>query len=134
MKKTGSQVEADIYRLVKTSAIATAISGGVYRDGTRPKDSKLEDAIVIFITALDGQNQFGEVNINIYVPQKSFTGSTIKDLKRCTELEVICQQFFDSLPTNNYLFSLGGVIYTGEQYDIDQHYVNVKLRFKYNTL
>lgn len=134
MKKTGSQVESDIYKLVKNSVIATAITGKVYRFATRPHESKLEDSIIIFITGLDGENQDGALSINTYIPYITFGGSLIKNVKRCNELEIICQQFVDSLPTDNYLFSLGQVISTFDEAEINQHFINIKLRFKYNTL
>jgi hypothetical protein len=134
MKKTGSQVEKDIFHLVKNSAIATAITGKVYRDGMRPHNSKLEDAVVIFITALDGQNQIGSVSINVYVSDLSYGGYFLKDLKRCSEIEAICQTFINSLPTNDYLFSLGQLINTFEEKEINQHFINIKLNYKYNSL
>lgn len=134
MKKTGSQIERDIFHLVKESVISSAINGSVYREGTRPNSSQKEDAIVIFITALDGQVQDGVVSINVYVPNKNYGTYFLKDIKRCTEIEEICQQFFDSLPTNEYLFSLGQMISTFKHPEIEQHFVNVKLKFKHNTL
>lgn len=134
MRKTGSQIESDIFQLVKASVISSSISGLVYRDEMRPNSSVKEDAVVIFITALDGQNQVGVVSINTYVPDKSFGNYLYKDVKRCEAIEAICLQFVQSLPTNHYLFSLGQVISTFEQQDIKQHFVNVKLNFKLNTL
>ena len=134
MKKTGSQVETDVYHLVKSSVIGTSITGQVYRDGTRPHESRLEDCVVIFITALDGTNQNGVVSINTYVKDKVFGERFLKDTKRCSEIESYCQQFFESLPTNEYLFSLAQLIHTFEEPEINQHFVNIKLEFKYNTL
>lgn len=134
MKKTGSQIETDIYKLIKSSVLATAITGKVYRGETRPQDSQLEDCVVIFITALDGKNQMGTVSINVYVADSFYGETFVRNSKRCTELEIVCQTFVESLPTNNYLFSLGNMIQTFDEADINQHFINVKLNFKYNTL
>ncbi len=69
MIKTSEEIEADVFRLVKRSALANAILGGVYRDGKRPNNSNNEDIIVIFQTAIqDDYKQIGAVNINVYVP------------------------------------------------------------------
>lgn len=52
MAKTGKQVQGDIYQLLKDSTLYTMISGDVYRNGYRPRDSRLEDAVVIFTAGL----------------------------------------------------------------------------------
>lgn len=134
MKKTGSQIERIMYRLLKESGIPTKLDGSIYRDGTRPSNSKKEDTVVIFITALDGETQKGVISINSYVPDIAFNDFFLKDSKRCEEVETALQEFVDSLPTNEFLFSLSQMINTFEEKDINQHFVNVKLNFMYNTL
>lgn len=47
MAKTSKQVQGDIYQLLKDSTLYTMISGEVYRQGYRPRDSRKEDAVVI---------------------------------------------------------------------------------------
>ena len=42
--KVETQIERDFYRMVKESPLAAAIGGSVYRAGTRPRNSKSEDA------------------------------------------------------------------------------------------
>ena len=68
MAKTSKQIQGDIYNLLKGSALCSMISGDVYRSGYRPRDSRLEDAVVIFTTGLPDQIQTGVVTVNIYVP------------------------------------------------------------------
>lgn len=133
MKKTGSQIEKDVYNLVKVSPLAAAVNGSVFRDGMRTPNSSAEDIVVIFITALDGDNQVGRVNINIYVPNIDGGGFGLKNSKRCEEVEILCQTFVESLTTNEYLFSLGQMIHTFEEEDIKQHFINAKIDFKFNT-
>lgn len=134
MRKTGSEVEKDIYRLVKNSGLENSISGKIYRDGTRLPNSKAEDCVVIFITALDGEVQKGVVSINTYIPDVSYGSFSIKNTKRCEEIELLLRSFVESLPTDSYLFSLGQMINTFEEKDISQHFVNIKINFKFNTL
>lgn len=40
MAKTGKQVQGDIYKLLRDSTLYTLISGEVYRNGLRPRDSQ----------------------------------------------------------------------------------------------
>ena len=68
MAKTGKQIQSDVLALLKSSTLPSIISGKVYRKGCRPRDSKAEDAIVIFTTGLPGQIRTGVVTINIYCP------------------------------------------------------------------
>ncbi len=136
MVKTSEEIEADIYRLIKQSELSNAISGKVYRDGKRPNNSNREDIIIIFQTAIqEGFQQIGAVNINVYVPDlKSGSNTYSKNIARCRELGRLCERFVSSLPTGNYLFKNRKVIQTYSESNINQHFVNINLEFKYNTL
>lgn len=69
MAKTSRQVQGDIYRLLRSSDMFPQLSGEVYRQGMRPRDSQLEDAVVIFTAGLaDGDIETGVVTVNIFVP------------------------------------------------------------------
>ena len=63
MAKTSKQIQGDVYRLLKNSTLSSMISGDVYRgDGktsNRPRDSRKEDAVVIFTSGLSGDIQTG---------------------------------------------------------------------------
>ncbi|MBQ7512403.1 MAG: hypothetical protein IJU11_06640 [Prevotella sp.] len=98
--KTSAQIEKDFYRLVKSSAIASSIGGKVYRDGTRPRNSKSEDAVVTFVAGLDGQIQDGVVVVNVFVPKKPFGKNTdsVKDISRVDELSQIIRDWLDLRP------------------------------------
>lgn len=98
--KTATQIEKDFYRLVKDSPIATAIGGQVYRDGTRPRNSKAEDAVVAFVAGLDGQIQDGVVVVNVFVPKKPFGKDTepVKDINRIDALSKIVRDWLDTRP------------------------------------
>lgn len=67
MTKTGRQIENDIYTMIKNSALATFVNGGVYKKGLRPFNSDKEDVIVSFSAGIDGQTQSGMVTITVYV-------------------------------------------------------------------
>ena len=68
MAKTGKQIQGDIRKLLMDSTLYTKISGEVYRNGYRPRDSRREDAVVIFTAGMPEQIQTGVVTINIFVP------------------------------------------------------------------
>lgn len=134
-KKTGSEVETDVYRLIYNTSIRTSITGDIYKAGTRPLNSDKEDVVIGFVAGLDGQVQDGVVNINFYAPDIIPEGQTdsvvkMKDTARCRELEVIALDAIASLPTDEYDFSLAQMIATFKGENADQHYVNVKLEFR----
>ena len=135
MAKTGKQVQSDVLALLKSSALPSMISGGVYRNGYRPRDSKQEDAIVIFTTGLPTEIQTGIVTVNIYVPDIDpfANGVLVEDGQRCEELERAAALWADSLTcaVSNYKFKLQQTIYTEEEPDINQHFIVVKLRYEY---
>jgi hypothetical protein len=135
MAKTAKQVQTDIYRLIKDSTLYTKISGDVYRNGYRPRDSRLEDAVVIFTAGLPEQIQTGIVTINIYVPDIDpyENGVFVEDGERVEQVERYAQEWVDSLTAevSSYLFKLQQTIYTMEEPTINQHFVVVKLGYKY---
>lgn len=135
MAKTSRQVQGDIYRMLRQSPLAKAISGGVYRQGMRPRDSRKEDAVVIFTSGLTGQVQTGVVTLNVFVPDTDpwGNGTAVEDAERTEQIERIAQQWVDSLTaaTSCYLFSLQQAITTDAAEEIQQHFVVVRLKYKF---
>jgi hypothetical protein len=134
MKKTGSTFEKEVFLLIRDSPLKESLSGGIYRDGMRPFNSDKEDAVISFLTGIDGQFQKGIVNINIFVPDIEFGGSNkVKNIARCNQIEELCQGIIPSLKKEGYRFSLDSLIQTFKAEETSQHFVNVKLRFDYVT-
>lgn len=77
MAKTSKQIQGDIYRLLMDSTLHEQITGEVYRKGMRPRDSRKEDAVVIFTAGLADQIQTGVVTVHIYVPDTDPYGNGI---------------------------------------------------------
>lgn len=134
MANTAKQVQTDIIALLRGSELATEISGGVYRNGLRPRDSRLEDAVVIFTTGLPDEIETGVVTVNIYVPDIDpyENGVLVEDGERTETLEILAQGWVDSLlgSGTNYVFELRQTIYTEAEPDIKQHFVVVKLGYR----
>jgi len=133
MRKTGLAIEEYIHGLLKGQVV---VSGGVYRNGTRPFDSNVEDIVVSFLTgrdSLDGFSQSGVVNVNAYVPMRNFGGPLlVKDVKRCEELEGAISQRVDAHRTGDFLLVLDGTptTFSEEGFSV----VNVRVKYKYNKL
>lgn len=136
MKKTGKQVQTDIRQMLLGSALAEAVSGSVYRNGYRPRDSREEDIIVTFTAGLAEQIQTGVVTVNIYIPDidSAANGTWVEDGRRTEALEAAAQAWADSLTAKaagGYKFRLQQTIYTEAAEDIRQHFVVVKLAYEY---
>ena len=135
MAKTGKQIQGDIYQLFKDSTLYTMISGNVYRRGYRPRDSRLEDAVVIFTTGMPDQIQMGVVTVNIFVPDIDpyDNGVLVEDGERTEIIERLAADWVDSLSADIscYRFKLMQTIYTEKEAEINQHFVVVKLTYKY---
>lgn len=130
--KTSRQIQGDILRLLKGSTLAEQISGKVYRGGTRPRDSRLEDAVVIFTTGTSEEIQSGVVTVNIYVPDIDpyDNGVLVEDIERTEEIEVLARDWVQDLSgKSDYLFRLQQTIWTAEDAEIRQHFVVIKLRY-----
>ncbi len=132
MRKTGSEIEIDIYNFLKDE-IQAKIKGKVYLQGSRPIDADTEDCVISFMTGIDDQMQTGAVTINIYVPNPN-KGMT-KNFKRCVEIERFMQNLIEKWHVKTeYKFTLGQSIMTLAEDSIKQHFVNTKLKYKRLTI
>ena len=133
MNKTGTQVLTDVYSWLRGSALAELVSGGVYYAETRPRDSKLEDIVIVFLSGLATQMQKGIVSVKIYVPDIDPYGNgvMVENGARTAELQRIVQDWLDSYPAakTDYLIELQDTITTVEDVDIQQHFVSVMLHY-----
>ena len=133
--KTGHQIETDIYGFLKESDFVGALTGGLYRKGQRPPDSRLEDCVVIFTTADGEQIQRGTVTINVYVPDiyPYKNGVPVENIARCEEIEGLLQTWLDSMTAevSGYLFHLKAAIHTQREETIHQSFVVARIDFKY---
>lgn len=132
---TSKQVQGDIYRLLKNSSLARNLSGEVYRSGMRPRDSRQEDAVVIFTSGLSEQVQTGVVTVNIFIPDTdgSGTGVSEENGQRCEEIEKAAAAWVKSLTAEKscYRFKLQQTIYTEAEPETQSHFVVVKLKYRY---
>lgn len=121
--------------MFKHSTLYSMISGDVYRNGYRPRDSRSEDAVVAFATGLSDEIETGIVAVNIFVPDIDPFGNgvLVEDGARTAQLELAAAQWVDSLTADksNYRFALQQTIYTEEEAALSQHFVVVKLRYQY---
>lgn len=131
--KTSRQVQGDIYKLLRGSTLAKRLTGGVYRQGLRPRDSLKEDAVVVFTAGTSGQVQDGVVTVNIFVPDidPRDDGALVEDTRRTEELEGLAQEWVDGMKAPGYLFRLEGAIHTTWEPSISQHFVVVRIRWRY---
>ena len=135
MKKTASQIEADLYKYFKDK-INPLINGQTYRNGVRPLNSQKEDCVISFLTGLDGQYQTGVININIFVHLvKNNDNQYRKDFVRCDTIEQALMPIIEEAETDlrNYRLQLHQMIQTFEETDIKQFFINAKIKFRYNT-
>ena len=138
MSRTASQIQGDVYDFLKESEFAKNISGKVYRKGYRPRDSRLEDAEVIFTTGIPGEIESGVVTINIYCADIDpyNNGVLVENGQRIGEIEKAADGWVKTLVASrsNYLFSLREAIHSTPDPDINQHFVVVKLDYRYYSM
>jgi hypothetical protein len=67
MIRTAKEIQGDIISLLRDSALASSVSGAIYRKGYRPLNSQAEDIVVGFVTGITGDIAEGVVVVNVYV-------------------------------------------------------------------
>lgn len=134
MKKTGLQIQDDLYSIISMSTLKNDITGKIYKAGMRPLGAKTEDAVVSFMTGLNGQIQTGVLNVNIYVQDITIgENQTVCNIPRCRTLEVLIQQLIEGLKPSEYRLRPDNVITTFPAPEIKQHFVNARIKFERTT-
>lgn len=133
--KTSRNIQGDVWQMLQGSDLQQNITGGVYRERMRPRDSRVEDAVVIFTSGSAAQIQEGVVTVNVFVPDIDLKGDGqyVEDGQRCEEIEALAQQWADTLTADRslYYFELADAIHTNHDADINQSFVIVRLRYRY---
>lgn len=132
---TAHKVQTDIIALLAESELCNGITGKVYREGYRPRDSRLEDVVVIFVSGVPAQVESGAVTLNIYVPDitPSNDGVNVEDGHRTSAIEELASVWVKGLTAHrsNYKFTLLRTISTDYDEAIKQHFVVVQLEYEY---
>lgn len=133
-RKTGGEIEADIYAIINGSSLKTTIAGSIYKSGMRPINAKSEDAVISFLTGQDNQIQTGVVNINIYIPDiDNNTAQPVKNASRANVLEAALNALIQGLTPTEYRFKLDSTIQTFQAEGTRQHFINARLKFELAT-
>jgi hypothetical protein len=135
---TASQIQQDVIELLEGSPLQQQITGSIYpgtpEGSLRPRDSKKEDIVVIFTQGTADQIEEGTVTVNLYVTDlMQSDGTVVQNTERIKTLEYYAALWVDSLidkPTA-YRFTLGQTIWAERETQINQHFIVVKLNYKY---
>lgn len=133
--KTAINVLLDLKALLEGSLFAQSLNGDIYFEETRPKNSKKEDLVLVFTQGFSHQIERGTVTILAYVADiPTDGGNTIPHLKRIKEVEKQAVIWVNGLrggKSGSYLFQLAQTISHYPQSEIKQHFVSIKLDYKY---
>lgn len=135
MEKTAKQIEKDVFRIMRNSELKNVIGGKFYRAGMRPKNAKTEDVVVKFLTGIDEQEQSGVVLVHVYVPniQASKDGELVENITRVDELEELLNATVANLEDGEYLFEKDGTPNSFPVEGIEQHFINMRLKYRRKT-
>lgn len=134
---TAHKVQDDIMALLRESELVDYVAGEVYREGYRPRDSRKEDIVVIFVTGAPEQVERGAVTLNIYVPDITpyNNGVYVEDGLRVSQIEHLADLWVQSLKARrtNYRFNLLRTISTMREEATHEHFVVVQLEYTYKS-
>ena len=112
------------------------IGGRVYYRGLRPiakAGDFEEDAVVAFLTGVNGDVQSGTCLVNVYVPDtQAQSGTYYTNKLRCAEIAELLEDFpdFANHLDKDLYFKQSDMIFTMAEEEIAQHFVSLKMEFK----
>lgn len=128
--KSDILIKDDLYRFIKSSPLASAVTGKICKTGVRPKGSALEDIVISVIANMNGQIQEAVVNVNIYVKDDiKSDGQNQEATIRLRELCSIASETLEVGSGEDFRFTLESqrVI---EVADTKEHVINNRLNYK----
>ena len=131
--KTAEEVEGDIYTAV-SKYLKGRIDGEAYRRGARPTNrGDKEDAVVSFLSGLDGQVQTGVVVVNVYVPnEKRGDSYSVKNVARSATVSRTLLNMLKEMRISGYDLRTERTVQTEE--DNGATRVTLRIKYKYNAL
>lgn len=132
MIHTDIDIKDELFTWIKTSELASAVSGSVYKD-QRPLNSEKED-ITIAVLARDAGSQIQEatVNVNVYVPDVRRGKEAIEDTKRLRTLCTKAAMLFEYHHTGDRIVALASQeVFKAN--GIDWHVINNRLSVRYSN-
>ena len=134
MSRTGQQIVSDVYALLRDGPTVRAITGGLYRGGLRPRDSRREDLVVHFTASDAGPDvQEGTVTLNLFVPflEAPSGGVPTEDSARCEALETILSAELESwgAVVSDYRWRLRSAVHTQRDDQLHESFIVARLGF-----
>lgn len=134
---TGLKAEEDFFEALTTKEMRLmhGISGNIWRDGTRPRDSKNED-VILRLTSLDsGQTQTGVITLLCHCPDIDLgKGNTIRNSARLAEIAELAQytaeNVWKALPEYYIIAKPYRGITSQISESLGQHFLNVPIYFE----
>ena len=135
MIKSLYQIETDLYNAAK-AFFDGEITGSVYREDTRPGNSKLEDVVCIASFATGEQVQRGQVEVDIFVNDLEGYKRRMADIVRIGEFSDMAEAFVEFLNDrylSEYLFCIKSSPMRRALNNANQHYVHYEIEFQRTT-
>lgn len=124
-----------IYAKLKGSDLETAITGSIHKL-IRPVGSEVEDIVINCLPASNDQLQKATVNVNIYVKDEYLKIGSNQYMPHYTRLNELAEMAIAQLKNVNedmYFYDITNQAVMQER-EVNQHYVNVRIEFKYINL
>lgn len=129
--KTSLDLVNIVYQILKgNTALTTALTGSVYK--VRPAGSTKEDIVINSIGVDNMPMQYGVVNVNIHVPNKTVKLGSIQDsvpdtarFKTLTDMVIA---LVDDVWAEDYNMGVQRQSLIKEQ-GVNEHYSNVRIEF-----
>lgn len=111
-------------RELQKTDLPSKISGEIYRQGDRPKDSQKEDVVVIHTAGLAGQTQRGVLTIHLFVPEPDWG-------RRVGELEVqLAKAIFELPPLPAFKWEMEEVPSSMRLSEVGQELIHTRVRYR----
>lgn len=130
--KTDIDIKTDIYRVLKSSKLASAVNGEIFRSG-RPDGRNAEDVVIQIPDNMNGQIQELFVTVNIYVPNiyDNTNDLYVEDESRENELAKMIVPIFDNVSfENGFRTELDKQVILPEN-TIHQHFIYNRILYQF---
>ena len=131
--KSNFDIENELYAIIKDSPLHQAVDGDIYKGpDERPDNSQREDIEIIVIGNQNGDIQSSTINVNVYCRDERDGNKWRRNPRLSTIASLGIGMFKDAINIAGYRITLESQG-TYPEHQVNQHYVNFKLNYKYNN-
>ena len=131
-------VETAVWKMLNGSIVKTTITGGIYKEGFRPTNSKKEDISIAVLSMTQDNPQLAVVNVNVFVPDtEQKINNVLEKIPNTARLAELAEKIKSAIDTALVAPQFLGIafkvnyqrVFANQDNESKEHFNNLRIEF-----